>query len=212
MFSLKYLKELAFQIFNIQRILYYIGLMTISIYLPSMIQLQPDANLDSTMISYIVSIIGTANTLARIVLGGLSDLACINPIVVLTVANGIASISAFAMMYCYTFAAFATVGFVFGFTTAPGNSLTSVVLSNLFGVGSLVTTFGMSNFFAGTCIIPGPSVVGWIFQELNNNPNVPFYAASAIFFATAILNLFLYFIDKYEITCRSRLRSMYEEI
>ena len=163
--------------------------------------------------SYIVSIIGAANTLARIVLGGLSDLSCINPIVVLFVANGIASISAFAMMYCYSFAAFATFGFVFGFTTAPGNSLTSVVLANLFGVGSLVTTFGMSNFFAGICIIPGPSVVGWIFQQLNNNPNVPFYAASAILLVTAFLNLFLYFVDKYDIRCgRSRLQRMYEEI
>ena len=50
MFSLKYMTEIGFQIFNIQRILYYIGLMTISIYLPNMIQLQPDANIDSTMI------------------------------------------------------------------------------------------------------------------------------------------------------------------
>ena len=52
MFSLTYLKQLSFQIFNIQRILYYIGLMTISIYLPNMIQLQPDTKLDSTMIRY----------------------------------------------------------------------------------------------------------------------------------------------------------------
>ena len=50
MFSLKYMAEIGFQIFNVQRILYYIGLMTISIYLPNMIQLQPDANIDSTMI------------------------------------------------------------------------------------------------------------------------------------------------------------------
>ena len=50
MFSLKYMTEIGFQIFNIQRILYYIGLMTISIYLPNMIQLQPDANIDSTTI------------------------------------------------------------------------------------------------------------------------------------------------------------------
>ena len=105
-------------------------------------------------------------------------------------------------------------GFVFGFTTAPGNSLTSVVLANLFGVGSLVTTLGMSNFFAGTCMIPGPSFVGWIFQQLNNDPNVPFYAASAILCVTSILNFFLYCVDKYDIGCsrRSRLRSLYEEI
>ena len=53
MFSLKYMAELRFQIFNIQRILYYIGLMTISIYLPNMIQLQPDAKIDSTTIRYV---------------------------------------------------------------------------------------------------------------------------------------------------------------
>ena len=60
MFSLNYMTELAFQIFNIQRILYYIGLMTISIYLPNMIQLQPDANIDSTMIRY-VKVYSTSN-------------------------------------------------------------------------------------------------------------------------------------------------------
>ena len=161
-----------------------------------------------------MSIIGGANTLARILLGGISDLPFVNPIVVLIVANGVASMSAYSMMYCTTFAGFAAFGFVFGFSTAPGNSLTSVVLANLFGVGSLVTTFGMSNFFAGTCIIPGPSFVGWIFQQLNSDPNVPFYAASAILFVTAILNFLLYCVDKYDIGCtrRSRLRSMYEEI
>jgi len=214
MFSLKYMSEIGFQIFNIQRILYYIGLMTISIYLPNMIQLQPDANIDSTMISYIVSIIGGANTLARILLGGISDLPFVNPIVVLIIANTVAALTSFAMMYCQTFAAFASLGFIFGFATAPGNSLTSVILSNLFGVGSLVTTFGMSNFFAGTCIIPGPSFVGWIFQQCNDNPNVPFYAASAILGVTAFLNVFLYLVDKYEIKCsrRSKLQSMYEEI
>ena len=161
-----------------------------------------------------MSIIGAANTLARIVLGGLSDLSCINPIVVLFVANGIASISAFAMMYCYSFAAFATFGFVFGFTTAPGNSLTSVVLADIFGVQALVTTFGMSNFFAGICIIPGPSFVGYIFQVLNENPNVPFYAASGILLMTALLNLILYTVNKYEVRCskRPRIQTMYEEI
>ena len=167
-----------------------------------------------TFFSYIVSIIGGANTLARILLGGISDLEFVNPIAVLIVANGIASMCAFAMMYCQSFTAFAVFGFIFGFTTAPGNSLTSVILANLFGVGSLVTTFGMSNFFAGTCIIPGPSFVGWMFQQLNENPDVPFYAASAILAVTSVLNVFLYSIDKYEITCnkKSRLRGMYEEI
>ena len=53
MFSIKYMTELGFQVFNIQRILYYIGLMTISIYLPNMIQLQPDSDIDSTMIRYV---------------------------------------------------------------------------------------------------------------------------------------------------------------
>lgn len=50
MFSLKYMSEIGFHLFNIQRILYYIGLMTISIYLPNMIQLQPATNIDSTRI------------------------------------------------------------------------------------------------------------------------------------------------------------------
>ena len=147
-------------------------------------------------------------------MGGISDLPFVNPIVVLIISNAIAAASAFTMMYCQTFAAFATFGFIFGFATAPGNSLTSVVLANLFGVGSLVTTFGMSNFFAGTCIIPGPSFVGWMFQQLNENPDVPFYAASAILAVTAVLNFCLYCVDKYEISCskRSRLQSMYEEI
>ena len=54
MFSLNYMTELGFQVFNIQRILYYIGLMTISIYLPNMIQLQPDSDIDSTMIRYVI--------------------------------------------------------------------------------------------------------------------------------------------------------------
>lgn len=147
-------------------------------------------------------------------MGGISDLPFVNPIAVLIVANGIASICAFAMMYCQTFSAFAVFGFIFGFSTAPGNSLTSVILANLFGVGSLVTTFGMSNFFAGTCIIPGPSFVGWLFQQLNENPDVPFYAASAILGVTSALNVFLYCVNKYEITCgrKSRIQRMYEEI
>ena len=164
--------------------------------------------------SYIVSIIGGANTLARILLGGIADLPSVNPIVVLIMANTVAAISAFAMMYCQTFASFAILGFIFGFSTAPGNSLTSVILANLFGVGPLVTTFGMSNFFAGTCIIPGPSFVGWIFQQCNDNPDVPFYAASIILGITAVLNILLYLVDKYEIKCtsKSRLKSMYEEI
>ena len=50
MFSLKYMSEIGFHLFNIQRILYYIGLMTISIYLPNMIHLQPATNIDSTRI------------------------------------------------------------------------------------------------------------------------------------------------------------------
>merc|ERR1719510_558670 len=214
MFSLKYMSEIGFHLFNIQRILYYIGLMTISIYLPNMIHLQPATNIDSTRISYIVSIIGGANTLARVLLGAISDLPMVNPIVVLVVANSIASISAFAMVYCQTFAAFASFGFIFGFATAPGNSLTSVVLANIFGVQALVTTFDMSNFFAGICIIPGPSFVGYIFQLLNENPNVPFYAASGILLMTALLNLILYTVNKYEVRCskRRRIQTMYEEI
>ena len=152
--------------------------------------------------------------MARVLLGAISDLPMVDPIVVLVVANSIASISAFAMVYCQTFAAFASFGFIFGFSTAPGNSLTSVVLANIFGVQALVTTFGMSNFFAGICIIPGPSFVGYIFQLLNENPNVPFYAASGILLMTALLNLILYSVNKYEVQCskRRRIQTMYEEI
>ena len=187
--------------------------MTISIYLPHMIQLQPAANIDSTKISYIVSIIGGANTLSRVLLGAVSDIPMVNPIVVLVAANSIASMSAYAMVYCRTFAQFASIGFIFGFATAPGSSLTSVVLADIFGVHALVTTFGMSNFFAGICIIPGPSFVGYIFQLLNENPDVPFYATSAIFTATALFNCILYIVNKYEIHCskRQKIQAMYEE-
>ena len=129
-------------------------------------------------------------------------------------ANSIASMSAFSMVYCRTFAQFASIGFIFGFATGPGSSLTSVVLADIFGVQALVTTFGMSNFFAGICIIPGPSFVGYIFQLLHENPDVPFYAASAIFTATALSNCILYIVNKYEIRCskRQQIKAMYEEL
>ncbi|XP_073833642.1 monocarboxylate transporter 1 [Musca autumnalis] len=114
--------------------------------------------------SYLISIIGVANTIGRIILGYISDKPWVNRLAVYNVCLTICGIATALCPLCTGFYSLAFYCSVFGFTIGAYVGLTSVILVDLLGLEKLTNAFGILLLFQGVASLIGPPIGGWMYD------------------------------------------------
>lgn len=135
--------------------------------------------IDEVDASYLLSVVGIANTLGRIILGYISDRSWINRLYLYNTSLAICGICkhyiqhlnyqeaalyflpAMALSnFWHSYTAQAIFCAVFGITSGAYVGLTSVVLVDLLGLDNLTNAFGLLLLFQGIASVIGPPFIG----------------------------------------------------
>ncbi|XP_055371140.1 monocarboxylate transporter 14 [Condylostylus longicornis] len=167
-------------------------------------------NLSSEQGSYLISIIGIANTVGRIILGYISDKPWVNRLLVYNICLTICGLATTFSVFCVTFNTLAFYASVFGFTIGAYVGLTSVILVDLLGLDKLTNAFGLLLLFQGIASLVGPPFAGWLY-DITESYNPGFILAGGFITISGIM-LFLIppiqrYLDKKRSTNQSRSRS-----
>ncbi|XP_044750798.1 monocarboxylate transporter 9 [Coccinella septempunctata] len=116
--------------------------------------------------SMLLSIIGIANTIGRIVLGYISDKPWVNRLYVYNWSLTICGIATMCCAFCNDFVTLAIYASVFGSTIGVYVGLTSVILVDLLGLDKLTNAFGLLLLFQGIASLVGPPLGGALYDIL----------------------------------------------
>lgn len=154
-------KDPIFIIFSISNLLTSIGFNIPYVYL---VPKGKDLGMDIGTAGLLISIIGAANTVGRIVLGYISDKPWINRLQVYSWSLTICGIATFVSAFCFSFTTLAMYSSIFGFSIGAYVGLTSVVLVDLLGLEKLTNAFGLLLLFQGIASLVGPPIAGSLFD------------------------------------------------
>ncbi|GFQ74861.1 monocarboxylate transporter 14 [Trichonephila clavata] len=145
---------------------------------------------NETYASFLISIIGIANTVARVALGYLSDRTFINRLWLYNGSLTLCGLATAFSSFCLSYDLMATYAVVFGATSGAYVSLTSVILVDLLGLDKLTNAFGLLLLFEGVACLIGPPITGWLY-DFTGSYDPGFYASGIMI---AISGLMLFFI------------------
>ncbi|XP_063376250.1 LOW QUALITY PROTEIN: monocarboxylate transporter 13-like [Cydia fagiglandana] len=148
-----------FVLFSVSNILTNIGF-----YIPYVYTVSMSNELGIENPEHLISIMGAATLVGRIVLGFISDKPWVNRLMVYNVCLGIAGMSMASAAVCTEFWGLAMYAATYGFTSGAYVGLTSVVLVDLSGMEKLTNAFGLLLFFQGIASLFGAPLAGWLVQ------------------------------------------------
>lgn len=161
MMNFSLLKDPIFIIFTVSNFLTSIGFNIPYVYLAAQAKV---LNIDREHASYLLGVIGIANTIGRIILGYLSDKPWVNRLLVYNLSLTICGLATAFSVMCLDFYSLATYSAVFGFTIGAYVGLTSVILVDLLGLEKLTNAFGLLLLFQGIASFLGPPLAGWLYD------------------------------------------------
>ncbi|RZB39502.1 monocarboxylate transporter 5 [Asbolus verrucosus] len=139
--------------------------------------------------SMLLSIIGIANTVGRIILGYISDKPWVNRLMVYNWCLTLCGLATTFSAFCPTFYALALYASVFGFTIGAYVGLTSVILVDLLGLEKLTNAFGLLLLYQGIASLIGPPIAGALYDiTLSYDPGF-YFAGITISLSGVILFL-----------------------
>lgn len=161
MMNFSILKDPIFIIFTVSNFLTSIGFNIPYVYLAAQAKV---LDIDREHASYLLGVIGIANTIGRIVLGYLSDKPWVNRLLVYNLSLTICGLATAFSVLCLDFYSLATYSAIFGFTIGAYVGLTSVILVDLLGLEKLTNAFGLLLLFQGIASFLGPPLAGWLYD------------------------------------------------
>ncbi|GAB0094066.1 monocarboxylate transporter 12 [Sergentomyia squamirostris] len=157
--------------------------------------------------SYLLAIIGVANTIGRIVLGYFSDKPWVNRLMVYNMCLTICGVATALSIFCLDFFWLSTYSVVFGFTIGAYVGLTSVILVDLLGIEKLTNAFGLLLLFQGIASLVGPPLAGWLYDVTKSY--TPAFLMAGI--TIAISGVVLFGIPPLQKYLRKRRTSCFDE-
>ncbi|XP_049531142.1 monocarboxylate transporter 12 isoform X1 [Anopheles darlingi] len=161
MMNFSILKDPVFIVFTVSNFLTSVGFNVPYVYLTEQALA---TGIDTKQASYLLGIIGIANTLGRIVLGYLSDKTWVNRLAVYNISLSVCGVATALSVLCYNFETLAVYSGIFGFTIGAYVGLTSVILVDLLGLEKLTNAFGLLLLFQGIASLIGPPIAGWLYD------------------------------------------------
>ncbi|KAJ8681148.1 hypothetical protein QAD02_016935 [Eretmocerus hayati] len=181
------LRDPIFIIFTISNFCTSVGFNVPYVYLVSQ---ATEHGIDEKTASSLLSIVGTANAVGRIVLGYIADKPWVNRLLIYNLCLTICGLSTALSSQCSSYIMFAMYASVFGFTAGAYVGLTSVCLVDLVGLDRLTNAFGLVLLSQGIASFLGPPLAGVLSDELHSYGPGFILAGSMI----AISGLMLFFI------------------
>jgi len=143
--------------------------------------------IDEKDAAFLLSIIGIANTIGRLVLGWLSDRNIINRLYLYNCCLVLCGISMGLSSFMVTYYWQVVYCAIFGVTSGAYVGLTSVVLVDLLGLDKLTNAFGLLLMFQGIASVIGPPFTGALYDLLGNYDAGFYFAGTMIFLSGAML-------------------------
>lgn len=187
MLDFSLLKDVIFLLFTISNICTSIGFNMPYIYLPDRAH---EYGINKTDATFLISVIGIANTIGRVVFGWMADKPWVNRLMLYNTSLFICGVAtalsplnnSYPFLVCYAAVFGAFIGVYVG--------LTSVVLVDLLGLAKLTNAFGLLLMFQGLATFIGPPIAGWLYDGTGSY-DISFYVAGTM---VAISGAMLYFL------------------
>lgn len=148
--------------------------------------LAKDLKLDKTQGALLISIIGVSNTVARLVVGFVTDRPWANSLVINNLALMIGGITTFAVPFYNSFAVLIIYSIVFGASIAAFVSLRSIIMVELMGIERLTNAFGLVVLCQGLSSFMGSPIAGSL-SDQTGTYNITFYLAGVTMFLAGAL-------------------------
>lgn len=192
MIDFSLLKNPVFLIYGISCFLCMIGFFVPFIYLPDH---AIKNGISPSNAAFLLSIIGIANTIARVLCGLISDMAWTNCLQINNYALIIGGIATMVLPLWNTYILLAIYSCIFGASIAVFVSLRPILMIELIGLESLIKTFGLVTFFQGLSSFIGAPIAGILF-DITGNYTVSFYVAGACLSMAGVICIPLKYIAK----------------
>lgn len=140
--------------------------------------------------SFLLSVVGIANTIGRVILGYISDKPWLNRLWLYNGALTVCGLATAFSAFCDDYVSLIVYCASFGFTIGAYVGLTSVILVDLLGLEKLTNAFGLLLLFQGIASLVGPPIAGRLKDNLGSY-DAGFYLAGSMI---AISGLMLFFI------------------
>ncbi|XP_066992599.1 monocarboxylate transporter 12 [Anabrus simplex] len=186
MLDFSLLKDPVFILFTISNFFTSVGFNVPYVYLAVQAETR---GIEKDHASYLLAIIGIANTVGRIILGYVSDKPWINRLLIYNLCLTVCGIATAFSALCSNFYAFAVYGSVFGFTIGAYVGLTSVILVDLLGLEKLTNAFGLLLLFQGIASLIGPPIAGILYDALKSYD--PGFVVAGVMMAVSGVMLFI---------------------
>ncbi|KAF7997492.1 hypothetical protein HCN44_006063 [Aphidius gifuensis] len=194
MLDLSLLKSPSFLILAISGGLTMLGFYTPFMYLPGRAK---DMGVDDSYGTLMVSVIGIANTIGRIVCGLASSIPRVDTLIVnnifITVGGLVTMLSCISMTVGYQFSYAA----IFGLSISVFAALRSILVVELMGLEKLTNAFGLILLFQGIAATIGTPLAGFLGTYFEST-NAPFYIAGAVIVLSAVICYPLKAINRWE--------------
>lgn len=194
MLDISLLKSVSFLVLAISGLLTMLGFFVPFVYLKDRAVL---GGIDRSKAVWLISTIGIANTIGRVLSGMFSSLPKVNVILVNNIAltiGGISTIlSGVSMSEEYQF----TYAVVFGLSMSCFVSLRPIMVVELVGLDRLTNAFGLILLFQGVAACVGSPMAGEFFNATGSY-TASFYLSGSLILASAVLCYPLNIINRWE--------------
>ncbi|KAK3579061.1 hypothetical protein CHS0354_029921 [Potamilus streckersoni] len=162
LFKVNLLKDASLQIFLLSTVILSLFYDVPFVYLPDYTL---EAGYSETEAAWLLSAIGIANTIGRVLLGWLGDRPKVNRFVLYNMTLVAAGTTTVLSLFCVNYILLVINFAVFGIALGGYVALCPIVLSDLFGEDSIADSFGFSCFVGGICSLVGSPFAGWLFDR-----------------------------------------------
>ncbi|VVC27168.1 Major facilitator superfamily,Major facilitator superfamily domain [Cinara cedri] len=187
------LKDPIFILYTVSNFLTSIGFNIPYLYLLPQAEIM---GIPSKHSSYLLALLGIANTVGRVVLGFISDKPWINRLLVYNVCLTVCGIATILSTYCTDLLTFSLYTIVFGSTIGAYVGLTSVILVDLLGIDKLTNAFGILLMFQGFASLAGPPIAGWLYDVLGSY-NPAFYLSGSNIALSGVMLFVIPYVQRY---------------
>ncbi|XP_070172884.1 monocarboxylate transporter 5-like [Littorina saxatilis] len=188
MMDFSLLRNPVFLMFAISNFFTSIGFNMPFIFLPDRAKL---SGIDEVRAAWLLSAIGIANTLGRVVFGFMADLKWVNRLMLYNTALTICGVAtALSPFVGGSYELLMLYAAVFGIFIGVYVSLTSVVLVDLLGIDLLTNSFGLLLLFQGAATFIGPPLAGWM-CDWTGSYDISFNVMGSLIAVSGIMLFFL---------------------
>ncbi|XP_041373323.1 monocarboxylate transporter 4-like [Gigantopelta aegis] len=157
-----------------------------------------EIGIGGTHSAFLLSIIGTTNTIGRIICGWIADRPWADPLVLNNLALVAAGVFTMLCPFCETFLSLALYAAAFGFCVAVFVSLRSILLVDLLGLDMLTKSFGILILFQGVASMAGSPLAGRLLES-TGDVAACFYMAGSLIALSGILSCPLRHLKRWEL-------------